>query len=84
MDAKRICKKCLTRDLADKDNYFKNLQDYIANLDEEIKVTGALYEERLSLCTECDLLLEGMCRTCGCYVELRAALIKNACPNHKW
>ena len=28
--------------------------------------------------------MDGMCRACGCYVELRAAMRKNACPYEKW
>ncbi len=43
-----------------------------------------LYETRLSLCKECDLLLDGMCRACGCFVELRATMKKNSCPYDKW
>lgn len=72
------------RDMLDKQEYFKNLQEYIDNLDPETKVSDEIYEQRLKVCTECDLLLEGMCRSCGCYVELRAVLIKNYCPNKKW
>lgn len=83
IETKRICRKCLTRDM-DKDAYFENLHTYIANLDDELKVEKPLYEERLSLCKECDLLADGMCRACGCYVELRAAMRKNACPYGKW
>ncbi len=82
-ERKRFCRKCLTRDM-DQAAYFQNLHDYIANLDEELKVEEPLYEERLSLCKECDLLLDGMCRACGCFVELRAAMKKNACPYEKW
>ena len=72
------------RDMMDKQEYFKNLQDYIDNFDPETKVSDEIYEQRLNVCRSCDLLLEGMCRSCGCYVELRAALIKNYCPNKKW
>ncbi len=80
----RICKKCLTRDMIGKEEYFKSLQEYIDNLDADIKAPGRLYEERLAVCVECEMLLEGMCRSCGCYVELRAAIAKNTCPKHKW
>lgn len=66
------------------DEYFKNLHEYIAGIDEELKAEPALYEKRLSVCKECELLLEGMCRSCGCYVELRAVMDKNKCPNNKW
>lgn len=87
MDAdtnKRFCKKCLTRDLIGQEEYFQNLQDYIANLDVDIKATEGVYESRLQVCLECDMLLQGMCRSCGCYVELRAVIAKNSCPKKKW
>jgi len=80
----RICRKCLTRDMIGQEEYFANLQDYINNLDVDIKAGEDLYESRLDVCKECDLLFQGMCRTCGCYVELRAAVTKNSCPNKKW
>lgn len=80
----RYCRKCLTRDMVGKEEYFRSLREYIANVDPEIKADEALYEERLGICKECDLLLEGMCRICGCYVELRAVVAKNICPRKKW
>ena len=82
-EQKRVCRKCLTRDM-DKNEYFDNLHNYIANLDDDIKVDQPLYEKRLSVCKECDLLADGMCRACGCFVELRAVMKKNACPYEKW
>lgn len=80
----RYCRKCLTRDMIGQEEYFKNLREYIANIEPELKASEDLYEKRLALCKACDLLLEGMCRSCGCYVELRAAMKKNACPVHRW
>lgn len=80
----RTCKRCLTRELADQAKEFQNIRDYIDNLDVDIKSPDVLYEERLSICKECDMLLAGMCRKCGCYVELRAAVTKNYCPDKKW
>lgn len=80
---KRVCKKCLTREMG-ADEYFKNLHEYIAGIDKELKAEDMLYEKRLSVCKECELLLDGMCRSCGCYVELRAVMDKNICPNGKW
>ena len=81
--AKRICRKCLTADMDEK-KYFENLHAYISNLDEELKVDRPLYEKRLAVCKECDLLADAMCRACGCYVELRAIMWKNSCPYEKW
>ena len=80
----RICKKCLTRDMIDKADYFKSMYDYIENLDPDIKTEDSLYEKRLATCNECERLADGMCRGCGCFVEMRAAVAKNACPYEKW
>ena len=80
----RICRRCLTRDMIGQEEYFVNLRSYIDNLDADIKAETELYEERLDICKECELLFQGMCRTCGCYVELRAAVTANSCPNRKW
>lgn len=80
----RVCRRCLTREMLGQEEYFANLQQYIANLDTDIKTQEELYEQRLSVCKECELLFQGMCRSCGCYVELRAAIGTNACPNRHW
>ena len=80
----RFCKRCLTRDMIDKDTYFQTLQELVANVPESESVSDSLYEERLSVCTGCERLADGMCRACGCYVELRAKIGKNVCPYEKW
>lgn len=82
-NVKRHCLKCLLREM-DQNAYFQNLHDYIMNLDEDIKVSPELYEERLGICKDCDYLAEGMCRACGCFVELRAAIRNNGCSYNKW
>lgn len=78
-EPRRFCRRCLLRELG-KDEYFQNLRDYIANIDVDLKVDPSAYEARLARCKECEKLFQGMCRVCGCYVELRAAMKKNACP----
>lgn len=80
---KKRCYKCLLRE-TDPDVYFKNLHDYIENLDEEIKASKRVYDERLAICKECDYLENGMCRACGCFVELRASIKSNVCSYAKW
>ena len=80
---RRSCRKCLTAEM-DEAEYFENLHMYIANLDKDIKVSQSVYEERLAVCKDCELLADGMCRACGCFVELRAVIWKNACPYDKW
>lgn len=80
----RRCRRCLTRDMAGQEETFRSLHEYIANLDSDIRTEEILYEKRLSVCRECDMLLQGMCRKCGCYVELRAAIGTNVCPDKRW
>ncbi len=80
----RFCKKCLTRDMLDKDTYFKTIKELIENLPEDARASSDIYELRLSVCTDCDRLTDGMCSACGCYVELRAAKVFNKCPYDKW
>lgn len=84
MENYRVCKRCLTKDMVDKAEYFQNMYDYISNLDETIKTNQPLYEKRLMICKNCDLLTDGMCKACGCFVEMRAAIRKNSCPYEKW
>lgn len=83
-DNLRFCRKCLTRELAGQEEIYRTIREYIDNLDPDAKADRELYEERLEVCKECELLLQGMCRSCGCYVELRAAMDKNTCPRKKW
>lgn len=81
----RICKKCLLMEMQES-AYFQNLYDYISRLDEDIKTDERNYQDRLGKCKACDSLMNGMCRICGCFVELRAAIEKNGCPHTtpKW
>ncbi len=85
MSETRFCKKCLLRDM-DQTAYFKNLFEYIDALEDEKKVVKEEYERRLLICKECDELISGMCKVCGCYVELRAVLKNSSCPavHPKW
>ena len=45
-----------------------------------------LYEKRLGICSSCERLMSGMCRLCGCFVELRAVQKVRKCPDlpAKW
>ena len=76
---RRVCRRCLLRETDEKE-YFENLYAYIRSLDADLKVSDDIYEQRLLACRSCDNLLSGMCRICGCYVELRAVMKKNICP----
>ena len=79
----RTCRRCLLYEMGENADY-QNLYAYIEGLEEEIRAPRPLYEQRLARCKDCDLLLSGMCRACGCFVELRAAIAANRCPYEKW
>ena len=79
-DKERLCRKCLLRDLSEKE-YFHNMYTYISNLPEDDKVSEIEYERRLEKCEECAHLLNGVCRICGCFVEMRAAIAVRHCPD---
>ena len=84
MDSQRICKKCLIRELAEQGDQFDNMREYIENLSKDVKTPDEEYDRRLNICKECEMLLSAMCRKCGCYVEMRAAVKTNECPDHQW
>ncbi|AWK51430.1 hypothetical protein DIC82_10475 [Clostridium beijerinckii] len=82
---KIFCRRCLLDEVFEKDEY-RNMQEYIKFIDTQIKTEKHEYNRRLDICRECDNLINGMCKICGCFVELRAAVNKNYCPNveKKW
>ena len=80
------CKRCLLLESGEVDVY-KTTAEYLSVLDEKLKVSDIEYQKRLKECKNCDFLISGMCRKCGCYVEIRAALKEKHCPNvdnNKW
>ncbi|MDO5135962.1 MAG: DUF6171 family protein [Eubacteriales bacterium] len=81
----RICRKCLPPGKG-REEYFESLGRYIQQMDESVKVDQETYEKRLAVCGSCEKLLDGMCRLCGCFVELRAAQRVRKCPDipAKW
>lgn len=83
--SQRFCRKCLLRETTE-ESVYENLYHYIENLPLEDRVSDEVYEARLARCRACDDLLSGMCRLCGCYVELRAAMRIRSCPHvpPKW
>ncbi|HJA68066.1 MAG TPA: hypothetical protein H9955_17455 [Candidatus Mediterraneibacter cottocaccae] len=73
------CRKCLLRDMPEKE-FYENMYLYIRNLPEDEKTERTEYENRLAKCRQCSSLLNGMCRECGCFVEMRAAVRVRHCP----
>ena len=65
----RVCRKCLPGQ-NNEETFYEDLSRYIQRMDEDLKVDQQIYEKRLNICSTCDRLMNGMCRLCGCFVEL--------------
>lgn len=74
------CRICLIRDMAEKQDIYAYVLKTRAMLPADEKAEDAVYEERLTACRNCSSLLAGTCQKCGCYVEIRAASLRNHCP----
>ncbi len=75
------CKKCLLLE-AGETAIHVGVTDYVNSLDDDIRVDETEYNRRLNFCQGCDFLISGMCYKCGCYVEMRAAVKEQHCPNY--
>lgn len=47
-------------------------------------VNKKIRNQRLAICEQCPLLLNGVCQRCGCYTEFRASLKNKSCPDQRW
>ena len=77
------CTRCLLKDLSPEE-YQKVIEKGLNDLPEEVLTDTKTREKRLEECRNCGKLNRGTCLACGCYVEIRAALIKGKCPYKKW
>jgi len=88
VDAKTIlCKKCLTDALFPDGEMISHIEEYVASLPPEVRVSNEIYEARLHACASCEHLVNLTCRLCGCFVQARCAKKKQNCPipgNPKW
>ena len=76
------CERCLLRELSDQE-YVKTVSGYISHIPPELRTPEETYKYRLEQCKKCQYLLNGLCRLCGCFVEIRAAVTTNYCPSKK-
>ena len=80
------CKRCLLLEAGEKVT-FEEIQSYINSLEKSTLVSEEEYKKRITNCINCDNLISGMCLKCGCYVEVRARLKNQDCPdedNKRW
>lgn len=80
--AQTRCRKCLLNQ--DSGELYQSIQELIAALPEEEKAAEQEYRRRLALCEGCDKLQNGMCLSCGCFVQVRAAKKRESCPWERW
>ena len=82
---KKPCLRCLLLESGEKE-LLKSLEELKTAIPESERADSSLYEKRLSICTECSELSNGMCGKCGGYVEFRALKKRQYCPHEekKW
>ena len=78
------CKRCLLFEMADKDDVIAQVEKTRQLLSDDERASDQEYKKRLSLCKECDKLIDATCLKCGCYVEIRALSKEAHCPGKKW
>ncbi len=83
MSEQMVCKRCLLSQM-DKGRYDQIVLRALAAISDADRTCEKYYEERLHICRSCDNLISGTCLSCGCYVEIRAAMKKGRCPKKKW
>ena len=76
------CRKCLLSELSDQALYIQ-VKKTIEAIPESARAPEDLVRYRLMKCKNCESLFQGMCRECGCYVEVRSARLKSRCPAAK-
>lgn len=77
---RRICRKCLVPDfIEDKDRFLANA---LRSISEDDRTEDVLYEFRLEKCESCKKYANGLCRLCGCFVAVRAAVKAQYCPGN--
>ena len=83
MNVPKPCRRCLLSEMND-DAASGIVRKGISDILDRDRTDEKVYAERLSICRSCDNLLSGTCLSCGCYVEIRAAINKGRCPERKW
>lgn len=74
------CRKCLFSQMDDLSMY-RQISEYLAAMDPALKAEPGVYQARLGRCQACEHLISGTCQKCGCFVEVRCAKARQACPD---
>ena len=78
----KMCRKCLLNETGD--DLYRTVMEYVASIPLEDRAPDEEYNRRLEFCKACGNLSNGMCSLCGCFVEVRAAKIKQNCVKDLW
>ena len=83
MSEAKPCRKCLLSDMKNSD-LMEVIRKGVDGISMKDRAEEKDYQKRLNLCRSCDNLISGTCLSCGCYVEIRAAIKTGRCPLKKW
>lgn len=75
------CRRCLLEDMTTEKKLYVTVREYLDAVPQNVKTPDAVYRSRLDACRRCQNLQNGMCRLCGCFVEMRAVKDANTCPD---
>ncbi len=78
MSERKPC-RCLLEDVWP--DMARSVQEYLSLLPSSQKTPESVRMQRLAHCRACNMLLDGTCRLCGCYVEARTGRAASACPH---
>ena len=79
-----LCRRCLLYEMAGTEDIYAHVLKTKELMPLSEQTADNEYQERLSVCKECNNLLDATCLKCGCYVEIRAIKKDAHCPVKKW
>ena len=80
-ESREKCRRCLLEDMAGASDVKAAVEKAVRDLPPSDRVSADTRRRRLDACRQCGWLLDGTCRLCGCYVEIRASVRRGRCPD---
>lgn len=78
------CKRCDLKTVLSEEDIAKMVDD-VTSMRGIRLVNDDKYNERFSVCGECENFMYGStCTVCGCVMQVRALLADGRCPKKKW
>ncbi len=76
-----MCRKCMLEDMENGTDIAEVLKQLTDAIPPKERADPDITNRRLDVCRACDHLYSGTCALCGCFVALRAAKKRSACPD---